>query len=153
MFWGGFGFKGLLKLVKTSNRLNSIEYQQILQESLIIGGSNVTVNGHNGYILQQDNASIHTSDSTVHYLSKIENLKILPWPSRSPDLNPIENLWGILAKRVYSHGKQYSTLKELEDSVYLAWNSIEGDILETLINSMPNRMGEVIYNHGKITHY
>lgn len=153
MFWGGFGFKNKLKLVKTSNRMNSIEYQQKLKDSLVMDGPNITINGHTGYFFQQDNASIHTSDSTVSYLREIKDLTILPWPSRSPDLNPIENLWGVLAKRVYSHGKQYLTLNELEDAVYQAWDSIEVVILENLINSMPDRMGEVIFNHGKITHY
>lgn len=93
MFWGGFCFKGKLKLVKTSNRLNSFEYTQILEESLITSGPDVTVNGHIRYIFQQDNASIHTSRETEEYLSKIKNAEILDSPSISPDLNPIENLW------------------------------------------------------------
>lgn len=153
MFWGGFGFRGKLKLIKTSNRLNSIEYTNILEESLVIDAPNITINGYLGYILQQDNASIHTSSHTKRYLSRIENLRILDWPARSPDLNPIENLWGILAYRVYGQGKQYSTIEELERAVYSAWDSIELEILENLINSMPNRMGSVIFNHGKITEY
>lgn len=153
MFWGGFGYKGVLKLIKTSNRLNAKGYQKVLKDSLINDGPNVTVNGNSGYILQQDNASIHTCSDTQDFLASIDCLKILPWPSRSPDLNPIENLWGILANRVYGQDKQYSSLDKLEDAVFLAWDSIEVDILENLINSMPKRMGSVIFNQGNITEY
>ncbi|KAJ3442125.1 transposable element-related [Anaeramoeba flamelloides] len=50
------------------------------------------------WILMQDGAPAHTSRSTKEYLSKkcsvLEN-----WPPNSPDLNPIENLWGIMGKK------------------------------------------------------
>lgn len=153
MFWGGFGYLGKLQLIKTPNRLDSLGYQRILDQSLLIGGPNVTVNGHSGYIFQQDNASIHTSVSTEHYLSQLENVQFLDWPARSPDLNPMENIWGVLARRVYIGGKQYSSIDELEVAVYQAWDSIDDEILKSHINSMPNRMGEVLVQRGKITHY
>ena len=114
---------------------------------------NVIVDGTHGYTLQQDNASIHTAISTRRYISELENVQLLEWPSRSPDLNPMENLWGVLARRVYSNGKQYSTLSLLESAIYRAWYSIENTILENLINSMPNRMGQVLINKGGSTNY
>ena len=44
------------------------------------------------------------------------NLKVLKWPARSPHLNPIENVWGVLAREVYSNGKQYFSVQELKDA-------------------------------------
>lgn len=153
MFWGGFGYYGLLPIVKTSNKLNATGYQDILQKSLINNGQNITDAGVHGYIFQQDNASIHTAISTRKYISDLENVQLLEWPSRSPDLNPMENLWGVLARRVYGNGKQYSTLSQLESAVYREWYSIENTILENLINSMPNRMGQVLISKGGNTKY
>ena len=34
-----------------------------------------------------------------------KQVKVLKWPARSPDLNPIQNLWSILAAKVYANGK------------------------------------------------
>lgn len=44
------------------------------------------------FVLQQDNAMIHTSQSTRQWLHD-NDVKILEWPPHSPDTNPIESLW------------------------------------------------------------
>lgn len=41
----------------------------------------------------------------------------MKWPSRSPNLNLIENLWGILSRAVYKNSKQYNNIKELENAI------------------------------------
>src|SRR5271156_1571265 len=80
-------------------------------------------------------------------------LRVLEWPSKSPDLNPIENLWGIMARQVYAHGRQYNTLSELKSAVISAWNKLSLVTLRNLISSMKNRIFEVILNRGGITKY
>lgn len=41
----------------------------------------------------------------------------MKWLSRSPDLNPIENLWGILSHAIYKNGKQYNNIKKLKKAI------------------------------------
>ena len=36
-----------------------------------------------------------------------KNVVLMDWLAFSPDLNPIENLWGIVARQVYGQDKQY----------------------------------------------
>ena len=43
-------------------------------------------------IFQHDNASSHKAKNTTDWLDK-KGVEILNWPSHSPDLSPIENVW------------------------------------------------------------
>ncbi len=78
---------------------------------------------------------------------------MLPWRARSPDANPIENLWGLLAQRVYHNGKQYDTIEDLKESVRLAWDAIDVCVLDSLISSMPRRLISIIERRGGQTEY
>ncbi len=51
------------------------------------------------FIFQQDLAPAHTARSTKSWLND-HGVGVLDWPANSPDLNPIENLWGIVKKKM-----------------------------------------------------
>ena len=75
-------------------------------------------------LFQQDNAPIHILDSTKAWF-QANNIGVLKWPPKSPDMNPVENLWGILVRKIYENGKQYSTVEELKNVNEAAWSSID----------------------------
>ena len=58
------------------------------------------------YVFQQDNASIHVSTSAKLWF-EANSLNLLDWSAKSPVFNPIENVWGLLAREVYKNGTQY----------------------------------------------
>ncbi len=51
------------------------------------------------FIFQQDLAPAHTAKSTKSWLND-HGVGVLDWPANSPDLNPIENLWGIVKRKM-----------------------------------------------------
>ncbi|GFX53346.1 uncharacterized protein TNCV_2945861 [Trichonephila clavipes] len=51
------------------------------------------LSSHPGAIYQQDNARPHTARLSQQCL---QGYDVLPWPTRSPDLSPIENVWDAL---------------------------------------------------------
>jgi transposase len=65
------------------------------------------------FIFQQDNTSVHTSRETKEWFIG-KNIHPMYWPSLIPDLNPIENVWGILVHKIYDSVSQFSTVGELK---------------------------------------
>ncbi|KAG6615753.1 putative retroelement [Phytophthora cinnamomi] len=121
MVWGAFSAEGKSQLAVLRGRQNSGHDVHTLSEYLL-----PFAHKHHGtdFLLQQDNASIHVSRETKEFMDEMD-VKRMEWPARSPDCNPIENIWGKMASRVYAHGRQYNSVAELEKAILLAWESIE----------------------------
>lgn len=150
MVWGAIGADGKLPLVFLEGRINAAKYIQSLDDACLSEeGSNIC---GEEFIFQQDNAPVHTAKATMEYLEAM-GINVLPWPARSPDLNPIENAWGWLTGAVYQDGKQYDTVTELKTAILKAWHELPVELLKKLISSMKGRLFEVIVKKGGQTHY
>lgn len=103
------------------------------------------------WLFQQDNASIHTAEQCSTYLKRKEEeegFKVLDWPSQSPDLNPIENLWAAL-KTELKKRKTYPTKPdELWEAIQEEWTKLKKSLLDNLAGSMKRRCQLVIAAHG-----
>ena len=73
------------------------------------------------------------------------------WPSQSPDLNPIENLWSILDSNLKDRRPQSKA--ELFQVLQEGWNRLDVDLLRRLVESMPRRIQAVIDANGYMTKY
>ena len=100
--------------------------------------------------MQQDNAPAHKSRKTQLWFVNA-GFDVLPWPAQSPDLNPIENLWGYLKQKV--DAREVHGLDGLWKAVQEEWAAIPGEFLEKLADSMPQRIQAVIKSKGGATRY
>ena len=149
MVWGAFSFYGKAKLAFTSSKMNSEEYTDVLDRHLLPFLEEIHPQCA---VFQQDNASIHTSRRTKEWLAS-KNINLLDWPACSPDCNPIENLWGMLVRKIYSNGRQFDNMNELKAAIVHAWRNIQKNNLENLVASMQSRIFEVIRRNGGVIDY
>jgi transposase len=98
-------------------------------------------------IFQQDNAPPHTSKKTMEYFD-VEKVSILSWPAHSPDLNPIENFWGMIKKKRMSKDHFATTPNRLMLEVMEQWDKISVTTCEHLVGSLPRGLQEVLDNKG-----
>lgn len=76
---------------------------------------------------------------------------IADWPPNSPDLNPIENLWGMLEADVIAI--KCESFEEFQKAVVHACSSVPKSKLAKIVNSMPKRIEEVLEKEGDMTSY
>ena len=149
MVWAAFSYTGKTPMCFISTKMNSDRYIELLDNVLIEFMENFM---QEDCIFQQDNAAIHVSKLSKAWFDH-RNITLMKWPARSPDLNPIENLWGILSRKIYANGKQFDTVASLKSSIKKAWEEIDPNVLSKLIDSMPSRIFSVIENKGASTKY
>ncbi|KAI5176534.1 hypothetical protein NEFER02_2249 [Nematocida sp. LUAm2] len=149
MIWGAFNFHGKSEIYFFDENINSTNYKRALRSNLI---PFMRSQHEHELIFQQDNARPHVSTATLNWIEE-HGIETLDWPAFSPDLNPIENLWGILVQRVYANGRCYDTVEELKESIEYEWANIEKWILESLSQSMKDRMFAVMLANGSNTKY
>lgn len=151
MIWAGLSFYGVTPVVFLSGRQDSQCYCETLSQGLLPFAAE-TFGQTRIWRLQQDNAPIHTSAHTREWL-RSNSISVLPWPARSPDLNIIENLWGILVRRVYARGRQFANVAELQEAIEDSWATIDQELISKLFRSLPRRMLAVIAANGRATKY
>ncbi|KAH0813381.1 hypothetical protein GEV33_009410 [Tenebrio molitor] len=68
---------------------------------------------HHNSVFQQDNARKHITRVTQRVFNE-NNVNLLPWPARSPDLSPIEHVWDMIGRRVEDFPAPMRTLADFE---------------------------------------
>ena len=88
----------------------------------------------------------HTA-KVVKQWFKDNNISVLDWPPQSPDLNPIDNLWEIVNRRINRDGMRNKD--QLFAEIQTAWAAIPQNIIDNLIQSMPQRDSQRNIENGE----
>lgn len=142
--WGAFWYGGRSDLQILQRNVTGEVYCRVITTFLERN------NPPNDWILQQDNAPAHTSQVVMGHLDELR-VRRLPWPSKSPDLNPIEHVWDFLGRKVMKRGPE--NLDQLSIFLREEWALIPQNYLDHLVEGMPRRIQAVIEADGGNTKY
>lgn len=75
----------------------------------------------------------------------------MSWRAKNSDLNPLENVWEILYKKIEC--KKFKNSDELFKKLHKTWLSLNLEIIEKLVAAMPKRCADIIRAKGGNTNY
>ncbi len=139
MIWAAMSSAGVGPLCFLKSTVNAAIYQEILEHFMLPSADKLY--GDADFIFQQDLAPAHTAKGTKSWFNG-HGVTVLDWPANSPDLNPIENLWSIIKRKM--RDTRPNNADDLKATVKETWASIPPQQCHKLITSMPRRIEAVI---------
>jgi len=141
--WGCICAEGLGHAELYVDTLNARRYQTILGLNLVSSAHQFWPKGQ--WWFQQDNWTVHTAGTSRLWFES-HGVDLIEWPAWSPDLNPIEELWNDLKRRVY--GRHPQTMEQLEQFITEEWAATDLNFIARICRNMPRRLQLVISNEG-----
>ena len=151
LIWAAIWMNGRTELHIQRNNMNSDGYVDVLRQH-ILPLSNQLGDPSADWIYMDDNATCHRSLVTNAFKTQA-GIRTLKWPARSPDLNPIENVWSLLKRRVRRSIRSGDDLSRLEALLRQEWERLSQAVINRLIESMSSRIRQVIELLGEVTKY
>lgn len=142
--WGCISHNTNKILYIFNENMNATKYISILKENFL------NVYDKNKYF-QYDNDPKHTSTKAKKFIAD-NKIKTIDFPSYSPDLNPIENIWGILKSKLEKRNEKINN-DNFKYIIMEEWNTIDQSMIDNIISSMPSRLQKIIDNKGEHIDY
>ena len=148
MVWAGVSLHHKTNIVFINGNLNAARYQHEVLDTEVIP----LLRNHRGMQLLHDGAPAHRARVTTAYLNA-NNVNVVDFPPKSPDLNIIENIWDELNRRVKSTGAIRTTLNQLRAKIRYEWNNLPQNYVQRYVTSMRRRCLAVVNSAGGHTRY
>ncbi|GFW90981.1 transposable element Tc1 transposase [Trichonephila clavipes] len=103
-------------------------------------------------IFQNNNVRPHVTRIVQRFFVN-HQIELLPWPVRSPDLLPIENMWLMVAQRLIQITPPAATPDQLWQRVEAALSAVPQEHIQNLFESRPRLVAVVISNNGGYSGY
>ncbi len=143
MIWAAMSSAGVGPLYFLKSTVNAAIYQEILEHFMLPSAGQLY--GDADIIFQQDLAPAHSAKATKSWFNDY-GVTVLDRPANSPDLNPIENLWVTVKRKMRD-----TRPNNADDQNNLGF--ITPEQCHRLIASMPRRIDAVIHAKGGPTKY
>jgi transposase len=139
MVWGGIWFDGRTELCFIEGNVDAKKYQKLLTQYLVqpqlIEGKEVL----------QDGARPHTAESTLEYMDEV-GIDLIQNPSYSPELNPIEKVWGWIKHQ--ANEKFPDKLEDFKQLIEKLWNEIPQSVIQQFISHNSTVVNDIIQSEG-----
>ena len=146
--WAAFSSMGTFPLCVFTQNMDTTLYLKILEWHLL---RQAEAFHEKRWYLVQDNDPKHTSRLAKRWMDEKMPNKLLDWPSQSPDVNPIENIFGWLKYQLARSRPR--TISELKAKLVNIWESLSPKFLESYWKSMPKRCQMLLDNQGNKIKY
>jgi transposase len=144
--WGGISWNGATSLHIYLENLNNSLYQAIVSNHKL---EMENLYEDQDFWYQQDN---HPTHYPLHVFDDDDHIDFIDFPTYSPDLNPIENLWATLKGRVAQDAP--TTEDELVTSLRYNWGEItKVEFLRPYLKTLEGRYRECIEKNGESLHH
>lgn len=146
--WGAFSLRAVPPLVPISAHFNTAEYISVLANGFVPHAST------HQPILLHDRHSVHKARQTTRWLDAL-GIQVILLPAKSPDLNPIENLWSVVSRQVFPGTATYNTKDSLLQAINAAWETVRANhsLRQHLVGSMTQRFQAVVRAKGGPTKF
>ncbi|CAH1996830.1 unnamed protein product [Acanthoscelides obtectus] len=106
MVWGAIGYGSRSPLIFIRGNMNAQRYIHEVLEPHLLPYLDTLADPTS----QQDNARPHVARVTIDFFQH-NDVTLLPWPPRSPDLSPIEHVWDMMGRRLLNLQRSPQTLE------------------------------------------
>lgn len=160
--WGAIRYGKLSKLIVVPERegdgkMNSHDYVDYIMDGEMFDFWMESSEELGQVVMMEDGAGYHQKAASVRRMQLEQDGWIGwgpgSWPSSSPDLNPIENLWHILRSNIRKRKVQPRNKEQLIVALQEEWEKLNMELINKLCLSMPRRLQAVIDAKGGITKY
>ena len=103
--WGYLSAMGFGRIVCFHHNLSSSFLCNNIYKNALLPTAQIHFGRRRDWVLVEDNDPKHKSNISTAW-KQIYHVATLPWPSHSPDINPIENLWSLLKTKVANRNQK-----------------------------------------------
>jgi transposase len=149
--WGAIGSYGKTELYFFQENMDSDLYikilKKLLKEKMITYSPDCRTKGKGKWLFLQDNSAVHKSKKSMEVVEEIVGERLISHPAKSPDLNPMEDIWSYLDRKVKA--AKVTGIRSLKTVLKREWDALPWTEIRKSVSSMRHRLELCIESGGK----